>query len=210
MVSETEKPVRLQESHIGQAAEALARAFLNDPDFAELVPEHRKRAGILPLLFRVMLCRGIRRGEVYATSSAMEGVSIWFPSGFYDMPFRALAGCGGLGLLFKVSWRLLWKMKQEEVFATRLHRRLAPFPHWYLAVLGVRPEFRGKGCASRVVKPVLDRLDALKLPAYVETSVNEYIDLYRHFGFKVLREAALPGSHGKMWVMLRDAAGEGR
>ena len=94
-------------------------------------------------------------------------------------------------------------MRRDEDFASKLRKRLAPFPHWYLAVLGIAPEFQGKGYASRLLRPMLNRLDAVGSPCYVETSIEQYVQLYQHFGFKVIDEAIMPGSNTKMWAMLR-------
>jgi GNAT superfamily N-acetyltransferase len=70
-------------------------------------------------------------------------------------------------------------------------------------VLGVDPAYQGQGCASRLLKPRLARLDKEKLPAYLETTIEDYVPMYRHFGFEVIKEEVLPGSGAKMWVMLR-------
>jgi ribosomal protein S18 acetylase RimI-like enzyme len=201
-----DEPIRLQESQIGQAGEALSKAFFDDPDFKQLVPDDSRRVKTLTDFFRVMLCYGVRYGEVYAASGEMESVAIWLPSEYVEMSIWALLRCGGLSLLFSISWKVLWQMNLEQACAIKLHKKLAPFRHWYLAVLGVCPQFQGKGYASRVVKPMLDRLDAQKLPGYVETSIPEYVGIYQHFGFEVLKETALPGSHSKMWAMLRKPA----
>jgi ribosomal protein S18 acetylase RimI-like enzyme len=94
-------------------------------------------------------------------------------------------------------------MKADEDFATKLRKQLAPFPHWYLAVLGVDPEFQGRGYAGHLLRPMLARLDRERLPAYLETTTEDYVAMYRHFGFEVIKEDTLPGSDTKMWVMIR-------
>ena len=123
------------------------------------------------------------------------------------MTLWTLICCGGLTLLFKASWKFLWQMKQDDDFASKLRHRLAPFPHWYLAVLGVDPKSQGKGYASRLLQPMLKRLDAENLPCYVETSIEEYVPIYQHFGFRVIHEVVLPGSGSQIWVMLRGKGG---
>ncbi len=201
MESDLGSLVRIREGQVVPASEVLTRAFVDDPDVVQLVPDEHKRARMLSRIFRVELCYGVRRGEVYA-SPGLEGIAVWIPSAASNMRLWALIGCGGLRLLFKVSWRLLCHLKWEEVFSSRLHKRLAPFPHWYLALLGVNPEFQGKGFASRLLKPMLARLEAEDLPCYLET-VEEYVPMYQHFGFRVIREVVLPGSVDKMWVLLK-------
>jgi len=203
MESDSGGLIRLEKGQAGQAGEVLARAFNDDPALIRFVTEPRKRVELLRSMFRMVLYHAVRHGEVYAVSPNMEGIAIWLPSGVSDIGFWEMLRGGGLTLLFKGGREFLSKMKQDEDFAHQLRRRLAPTPHWYLAVLGVAPQSQGKGCASRLLKPMLARLDAEKLPAYLETSTEEYVALYRHFGFKLLQEAVMPGSGTKMWVMLR-------
>jgi ribosomal protein S18 acetylase RimI-like enzyme len=196
-------PIRLEKEQVEQASGVLARAFRDDPELLSLVPDQQKRQKLLLTMFRPALRHAIEHGEVYAVSPAIEGVAVWLPSTAPKMSLWAMLRGGGLGLLFGAGLGLARKMKEDEDFALKLRRQLAPFPHCYLAVLGVDPEFQGKGCASRLLKPMLARLAREKTPAYLETSIEDYVALYRHFGFEVIKETALPGTGTKMWVMLR-------
>jgi GNAT superfamily N-acetyltransferase len=207
MESDLSALVRLDKSQARPASEVLARAFNDDPELIRFVTEPGKRQELLRSMFRMVLSHAVGHGEVYATSPAMEGIAIWLPSGLPDITFwEALRG-GGLALLFKGGWNFMRRMKKDEDFIRRLRQRLAPSPHWYLALLGVDPKFQGKGYASRLLKPMLKRLDAEKLPCYLETSIEEYVPIYQRFGFKLIQEAVLPGSDSRMWVMLREKSG---
>jgi len=204
MQSDSDAPIRLDKSQARPASEVLARAFNDDPALIRFVTGPRRRVELLRSMFRMVLFHAVGRGEVYAVSPRLEGIAVWLPSGVPGITlWEALRG-GGLTLLFKGGGEFMRKMKQDEDFARELRRRLAPTPHWYLEILGVDLQFQGKGCASRLLKPMLARLDAEKLPAYLETSTEEYVPMYQHFGFKVVQEAVMPGSGTKIWVMLRD------
>lgn len=204
MESDSVNLIRLEKEQIERASEVLSRAFRDDPELLSFIPDAHKRQELLRSLFRVSLNHAIKHGEVYAVSPAIEGIAVWFPSGVPEISLWTLLRSGGLGLIFKGGWGLLRKMKEDDDFARKLRRQLAPSPHWYLAVLGVDPELQGKGYASRLLKPMLARLDAAKLPCYVETSIEEYVAIYQHFGFAVIREAVLPGGGSKMWAMMRE------
>jgi ribosomal protein S18 acetylase RimI-like enzyme len=202
-----ESAIRLEKEQIEQASEVLSRAFHDDPGTVAFIPDAIKRQKLLRAMFKIALGHAVGHGEVYV-SPAIEGVAVWLHSTAPEMSLWTMLRGGGLGLIFSSSWGFLSKMKKDEDFAIRLRRELAPFSHWYLGVLGVDPEHQGKGYASRLLKPMLARLDEEKLPAYLETSVEDYVALYGHFGFKVIKEAVLPASGTKMWVMLRDKKGE--
>ena len=205
-VTDLSSLTQLRKRQVEPASEVLSRAFIDDPSLSHAIPEYHKRVKILPALFRMTLYYGISHGEVYAISPDMEGIAIWLPSGVSDIKLWMLIRRGGLALLFWASWKFLWHMKRDEDFASALRKRHAPFPHWYLAVLGVDPEFQGKGYASKLLQPMLNRLDAANSPCYVETSIEEYVPMYQHFGFRVIYEGVLPGSGSRMWAMLREKA----
>ncbi len=207
MRSDAAIPIMLEKEQLERAGEVLSRAFRDDPELLSLVPDASKRQKLLRSMFRPALRHALKHGEVYAASPAIEGVAVWLPSDTPEMSLWAMLRGGGLGLLFGAGWGLARKMKEDEDFAHKLRRQLAPFLHWYLAVLGVAPELQGKGYASRLLRPRLARLDRERLPAYLETSIEDYVAMYRHFGFEVIKEAKLPGTGTKMWVMLRGKGG---
>ena len=80
--------------------------------------------------------------------------------------------------------------------------------HWYLAIIGTEPSFRGQwkdgpSMASCLLRSVLDRCDQQEVPAYLESSNRGNIGFYQRHGFKITQELQLP--HGpKMWGMLRE------
>lgn len=75
--------------------------------------------------------------------------------------------------------------------------------HYYLGILGVRPEEQGKGHA----KALLDRLHELSQAhpnstgVYLDTEHPENVQLYEHFGYRVVGHARL-GAVG-VWCMWR-------
>ena len=84
------------------------------------------------------------------------------------------------------------------------HRLLAPFPHWYLAQLGVDPAYQKQGYAGRLLRGMFEKTDADGTPCYLETDSESTIPMYRHFGFEIIDKFTLPGTDIKICAMLRD------
>ncbi|MFC1984465.1 GNAT family N-acetyltransferase [Chloroflexota bacterium] len=84
-----------------------------------------------------------------------------------------------------------------------VHHRLAPFRHWYLQTVGVEPRFRGKGYASKLIRPMLTRIDDEGIPCYVDTLDEYNVPLYEHLGFKVVDKVTIPKTSLTNWAMLR-------
>ena len=86
-----------------------------------------------------------------------------------------------------------------------MHKRVAPFPHWYLWNTGVDPQFQGKGYASKLLRAMFARIDKEGIPCYLETQREANLTLYQHYGFKVVEQFIAPETEFTNWSMLRDS-----
>ena len=59
----------------------LARAFHHDPAWCWILPRERRRAAVLPWLFRTALAATLVGGRVDTTGGAVGGVALWIRSG---------------------------------------------------------------------------------------------------------------------------------
>ena len=76
------------------------------------------------------------------------------------------------------------------------------YPHWYLPWLGVDPGAQGQGLGSRLLEECLTRVDADRLPAYLETPNPRTIAFYERHGFDVVGTAQ-SGACPRLTFMLR-------
>jgi ribosomal protein S18 acetylase RimI-like enzyme len=81
-------------------------------------------------------------------------------------------------------------------------------PHWYLAIMGVDPQWQGRGIGSKLMRPALEALDAEGTPAYLEASTVRSRALYERHGFAVTGEFNLPSGGPTLWQMWREPARE--
>jgi ribosomal protein S18 acetylase RimI-like enzyme len=61
-------------------------------------------------------------------------------------------------------------------------------PHTYLWFIGVTPKAQGLGIGSRLLKAGLDQLDSAGRPAFLETSTERNVALYRRHGFEIIAD----------------------
>jgi GNAT superfamily N-acetyltransferase len=85
-----------------------------------------------------------------------------------------------------------------------VRQEYAPAEHWFLELIGVAPEYQGKGFAGHLLDPMLDRFDRENLPCYLDTEVEKNVALYQHHGFRVLDDTIVPGTDVRSWGMLRE------
>ena len=49
-------------------------------------------------------------------------------------------------------------------------------------------QFRGRGIFRKLISPLLKECDEKKLPILLETHNKENLDIYKHFGFQIVKE----------------------
>ena len=199
--------LRLDKSHIKPAAEVLARAFQNYPLFVYLIPGESERKNKLPYILESFVRYGVSYGEVYATSSSLEGVAVWWPpQPAMSMPWRMVRS-GMLSVLLKLGKSPVARLLPVTYHMSRIHERHAPSRYWFLHVIGVDPVFQGKGYAATLLGPILTRIDEEQLPCYLDTEDEKNVPIYQHYGFEILEEAIIPRTEVRIWAMLREKTG---
>jgi len=84
------------------------------------------------------------------------------------------------------------------------HAKRPREPHFYLAILGVRPDRQGTGLGSALLSRTLSRLDEAGAPAYLESSNPVNVPLYQRHGFRAVDEIRLPGGGPSELCMWRE------
>lgn len=111
---------------------------------------------------------------------------------------------GMLSAMLKLGRGYTVRIMRFGKHTTAIHKRHAPFRHWYLQLIGVDPMFQGKGYGGTLLTPMLARIDREHLPCYLETQNQKNVLLYQHYGFKVVEEVIIPGTEITFWAMLRE------
>jgi len=179
-------------------AASLARAFFDDPVMSFLIPHEPTRQRRVTRYFEVALTiQHMPHGASY-TDADRAGGALWDPPDHWKL---------GLAQILRASPKMVAAFGLHVPRALRVlstvESRHPATPHWYLAVLGTDPVHQGKGIASALLAPVLDRCDRDGIGAYLESSKHSNIAFYRRHGFEVTGEIALPGGP-KIWPMWRD------
>jgi ribosomal protein S18 acetylase RimI-like enzyme len=196
--------VRLSKDQIGLACAMLTRAFFDDPKLCHLIPDITAKKELSRYLFEFELRYGMNYGDVYTTSPSVEGVAVWLPSSKSEISFWRAFRSGGLILQKRLGKQVMDRVTSFSAVVGNLHKKHAPFPHYYLFFIGVDPAYQKKRVASRLITPMLGWLDMQKLPCYLHTQNENNIGLYEHYGFQVIEQLVLPDSAVLHTAMLRN------
>jgi len=205
MSDQTNKLLRLTVKERDAGAAVLGRAFTEYELLRYYFPDKTERRAVADTFGFISLSVCLKYGEVYATSEKLEGVAAWLPPGKSPFGVWQVIRSVPLSILFRFGRQGAGRMRAYGRFVDDLHRKLVPYPHWYLQIIGVDPAHQGQGFSSRLLRPVLERIDRDRMPSYLETNAGKNVTIYRRFGFEVVSEDKMPGTEVTTFAMLRKA-----
>lgn len=184
--------------------EVLADAFADDPVFTWLIPASaRNRERRMQTFFTSMSRTYLRTGKTCHLSDDGSAAAMWAPPGKWGLPIKEM---GIESLPQSAAFRgNLFRALRTQLQIERLHPRRPR--HWYLGYLGARQQHQGQGLGSQLLATMLATVDTEGLPAYLESSNERNLTLYRRHGFEVVGELEALGHGPTIWRMWRDAAG---
>ena len=157
--------------------DVIAEAFLNDPTWSWAFPDPAARRR-----WWEFCIDGALRYPWTLKTDGFETVSVWIPPSGTEFSHEAEQQLPGL-------LKALVASRASEV--AELLRRFDEAhprnePHYYLSLLGTRDEHRGRGLGMALLKENLARIDAERMPAYLEFEqsgqqppVRSRLDSYR-------------------------------
>jgi GNAT superfamily N-acetyltransferase len=173
----------------------LTEAFKRDPLWSWAFPDSKD----LEIWWRLHIASALRYPCVWITGD-YAAASVWIPPDGTELteeeeeriePFLGeLAGPRAPQLL-----ELL------ERFETSHPRERS---HYYLSLLGVHSDYRGKGLGMALLAENLQQLDAENAPSYLESSNPANNHRYERLGFRHLGDFTTPGGERTVATMWRD------
>jgi GNAT superfamily N-acetyltransferase len=190
---------RVVAADVPALTDMLVRSFADDPVASFMFPGERRRRRGLRAFFSSQLRRQyLPQGHVYTTDD-LSGASLW---GSPDLPRNGLREL--IQLLPAAPYLASAHAHRALQLLFEVDGLHPPEPHWYLATLGVEPEWQGKGIGSTLLQATLADVDERGEPAYLESSKERNVPFYARFGFEVIEELASKGGRPIMWRMWRE------
>ena len=175
--------------------EILSAAFARDPLWAWAFPDDNDRM----VWWRVCIGSAMRYPWTWITAEG-SAASVWIPPDGCEMTPEEEAGVPRLietlcGDRSSVVMDLLGRFE-------RAHPRERP--HYYLSMLGIRPERRGQGLGIALLVENLARIDEAGMPAYLESSNPANNARYERLGFRQVDEFTTPDCEHTVAAMWRE------
>lgn len=175
--------------------DVISAAFSADPTWSWAFPDLAARRRFMNLFIH-----GALRFPCVFRTARFESVAVWIPPGESEFSKEQEAAIPDL-LAELVGSRAV------EV-AELLHRfgEAHPYtePHYYLTLLGIHQEHRGRGLGMALLKENLTRVDAQRMPAYLESSNPANNHRYQSVGFKPIASFQAPRNGPTVTGMWRE------
>lgn len=175
---------------VASVVATLVGAFRHDPVWSWAFPDPRRRGAQHAAIFTCLVASAVERGWVLGTED-FGAVAVWIPPGEPELrPHEAAELEEVLADIAPDRVEALTSM-----FAAFEAVHPHDTPHFYLSLLGTRPERRGEGLGMGLLAATLQRIDVSKAPCYLESTNPANLRRYEHVGFES-RAATAVGSSG--------------
>lgn len=193
---------RLNNADLDWAADFLTNVFLVGPPITKLFSSPNIEQQ-LRYFMRCNCALALNTGECYATQ-ARDGLAFWLTPG---RTFMSMVDMWRAGMFFAPLKYGLAGTAKVIGFAHHIdtmHKRCAPMPHYYLFLTGVDPKQQRQGVSTALLGEMLVRIDAERMPVYLETQSAGNVEIYQKLGFEVVEMRAFPVTSNVFnWGMLR-------
>jgi GNAT superfamily N-acetyltransferase len=184
-----------------QAAQLLGRAFVNEPVSAAIYrnfsPLRRTRALTVDFTAELSVC--IHRGYPIQIEQADQIMAVAgiYPPGTYPLP----AWDGWLLLARSILGNGLYDIRKWMRWLDAVEKSHPTNPHYYVAYIGVEPEFQGRELGTTLLDHLGYRADAEQVGCYLESADPRNIPFYQRSGYEIIAEKVIIGLPA--WFMWR-------
>jgi ribosomal protein S18 acetylase RimI-like enzyme len=189
-----------------EAASALCASHADYPAFRHVFPDPARRERALRPFFTATVRDAVPFGSVYVAREGGQvlATAVWLPPGSFPWSGRRkLRALPNFLRVFAAAPGSFRTFVRYGANAEQAHPRE---PHWYLVVLGVRPQAQRRGLGTRLIAPVLERADRDGVACYLESSDHANVAYYERFGFVLLDDALALVPDGPTHVAMRRPA----
>ena len=148
--------------------------------------EESKNKFKLSLLIDYVVNQTLRKGAIYL-SDHNNAVALRDFQRNEKMSFHYI--WRNLAFLIRIGIKSVVRILKSE---PHVHNNFRKYPRYcHLYMIGVLPEAQGKGLASALMNPMIQRMKEKSIPVFLETANPRNVDIYKKKGFKTFETLAI-------------------
>ena len=192
----------IQRKDLFAAAKVMAAAFTDDPSIRYLLGGERE--GRNDWKYFLCVLKAIYGKCVMSSSDEqINSLLILFPPKLKAVPTMSFMLNGGIGLCRYFGTTLYLRSLNYENNCQMIKNRYATPDTWYCMCFVVKPELQGQGVGSRLIRPAFDIFERNNIPLYLETHKKTNVEIYRHYGFRVVDCNPIPKTEIMQYSMMK-------
>lgn len=192
-----------EKSDVDRIAALYAKGFYNDPLFVYFFPDEKTRERLSFYTFKFVVTHAFHYGFITQTSPNLEGAATWLPSEKLNRGLIEQIRFGALAMVYQQGPSAIKRQMDASEYMQSVHAKHLSERHLYLSLLTTDDAYRGKGFATKLFSPTLNKADQQRLPCYLDTHNEANVSLYKRFGFEVAEDSIIPNSDVRHWGMIR-------
>ena len=171
----------------------LLVSFRKDPHVTLLLEESKNKSK-LKVLIDYVVHQTLRRGEIYL-SEDNNAVALWDFERSERITWHYI--WRNLAFLLQIGIKSVMRILKSEA---QVHKNFGKYPRYcHLYMIGVLPEEQGKGLASALMNPMMQKMKEESIPVFLETANLRNVDIYKKKGFKIFKTLAM--GHQNLFLM---------
>ncbi len=190
---------RAQLEDLSAVRDTLVSGFSDDPLYAWLYPDERRRPSRLGDVFDLLLHAALARQSLW-TLEDHRAAAVWTPAGVELVDPEVTERYAAL------LRRQLGRRADDALAGMAACAEHTPSaPHDVLHSIAVRRQHRGTGLGAALLAPLLAACDERGSPAVLDSSSPRNHSFYGRLGFRVHASVTVPGGGPTMTAMRRPA-----
>lgn len=194
------------DADLPEIVEVLTDAFADEEQFRWLQPDDATRRLLTRALFEgsARYLYPARRGAMVAVADGViVGCALWAAPGAWKARWWQQLRAAPAMLRAAAPKALREFGDRGTRLTSALNAAHPTQPHWYLAALGIRPEWQGRGVGRLLLTAGQERCRKDGLPAYLECR-DVLVPYYARFGFRPVVSVDVPAGSPAQTGMLAD------
>ena len=163
----------------------LSKSFINDPHINWLL-EASKNKNKLKIIMGYVFEESLARGTVYLNDDN-TAVALWNTEKKEKVSLQYIVR--NLSFLFRNGLTTTRRCLKTDTLTYEQYPKNAKYCQLYL--VGVLPEYQGKGLGSALMNPMIEEMEKESIPMHLETANARNVKIYMKNGFNIIKTLQL-------------------
>lgn len=163
----------------------LSRSFQQDPHINWLLEQSKSR-NKLKIIMEYVFEESLGKGSVYLSDDEMA-TALWNSEKKEKISFRYIIR--NLSFLIKIGIKSTIRILKTDKLTYSQYPKTEKYCQLYL--IGVLPEAQGKGEASQLINPMIERMGKESIAIHLETANPNNVEIYKKKGFNIIHTTQL-------------------